>query len=496
MFKTFRFIAIIIFVGFFVNNISSQSTHGSIYADTNNLLVIKVQGTHYQRGFAQGEILASRISDIFLNYVKPQFGNTSTYNQVRGIIAAGNLFSTDSVFVIEAKAMIDGMNSINSNPHSLDYVDVLLANSILDIKSILSAKGGMECSSLMSWNSATAASGDLGGKSVISRHLDWTVSAVLTRNQVMVIHIPSESNEQAWASIGFAGMMSVVSGFNANMGVFQHMMGDDNSHGIITGNYEPIWFTLRKSIELIDPNQDGANNVNDVKYFINQRTQGFADGYIISALAKSTELHDSLIAMVAEIAPVSPIITYRSNSYADSIPDDNLYTANNQIARNNSLNFCSRYNGVRNNISNGLNMSVSNNRSLMQDYSHLTSNYQFMTFAPEIDLFRVSIRNTTAAYLSPEMDFSISNMFSSNVGIEAVELKEMTIKVYPNPINTILTIDTDWTNFDLEIIDSSGKIVMKKKMTSKTLNVENLSKGVYTLKINLDNEVRTVTIVK
>ncbi len=491
--KNIYFILLMAFV-FITNTNIAQSVNGSLYADTNNLYIIKVQGTHYERGFAQGELLGSKITDIFQNYVKPQFGTTATYNQVKGIVAAGNLFSIDSLFIVEAKALIDGMNSVNTNTSSLDYADILLANCILDIKSIMQAKAGLECSSLMSWGTATAADAALGGKSVITRHLDWTVKSVLIRNQVMVIHVPSETNEQPWAEVGFAGMISVLSGFNANIGTFQHMMSDDNSHGVMSGNYEPIWFTLRKAIEQADPNQDGANNVNDIKYFIDKQTQGYADGYIISALARSTEMQDSLIAMVAEIAAAAPYITYRSTSFADSIPSDNLYTANNQMARNNSMNFCSRYNGVRNNIGGGLNMGLTANRNLMADYSHLSSNYQFMTFAPEVDLFRISIRETSPAYQSPYVDLSISGMFQENLYINPPKNTNNTLVISPNPAKEIISFNIEGNNASYKIFDISGREVMKgtpdfSTTDSKSIKITALSAGAYYLIITQDNKV-------
>lgn len=478
-----------------ISPIKGQNGIGYVYADTNNLFVIKVEGSHYDRGYHQGRLLASRISDIVQNYVKPQFGSTAVYNQIKSIVAAGNLFKIDSNYTIEAKALIDGMNSVNGNPQNLDFNDIILANSLLDIQSIFQAKGGMECSSLMSWGDATVGS-VLAGKSVISRHLDWSTNQVLIRNQVMVIHIPSETYEQPWAEIGFAGMISVLSGFNANMGVFQHMMSDDNHHGTLSGNYEPIWFTLRKSVEQIDPNQDGLNNVDDVKYCISQNPQGFADGYIISALAKSTESSDSLIALVAELTSVSPMITFRSNAYPDSIPGDNLYTANNQIARNDSMDFCPRYNGIRNHIGSGTSIGFDDNRSLMKNYSHLSNNYQFMTYAPEIGVFRVSVRDNLVGYLSPEMDFNAYNMLTPSSQTKVSTPESAPLKFYPNPAKTELKLVTKSATYLLQIFDSTGKIVIDKKMISNTIKVEHLPKGVYSIKIIEEGIPKTGTFIK
>lgn len=484
---------------FFISCVNSpvfgQNGLGYVYSDTNNLYVIKVEGSHADRGYWQGRLLASRVADIIQNYIKPQFGSISFYNQVKAVVGAGNLFNIDSLYVVEAKALIDGMNAVGGNPQNLDYNDILLANCMLDIKSILQAKGGMECSSLMSWGDATAGS-SLGGKSVITRHLDWIINQVLVRNQVMVIHIPTETNEQPWAEVGFAGMISVLSGFNANMAVFQHMMGDDNHHGALSGNYKPIWFTLRKSVEMSDPNQDGRNNVGDVKYCINQQPQAFADGYIISALAKSTEPHDSLIAMVAEIASVNPVITYRSNIYADSIPGDNLYTANSQIARNNSMNFCSRYNNIRNHIGSGTLLGMNDNRNLMRNYSHLSTNYQFMTYVPENGIFRISVRDNTAGYLSPEVDFNTFNMLSPTTSLNPSSCKYSTLKIYPNPAKSEIRIETLSSSFLLQIMDSSGKIVIEKQMTTNVIPIKSLPKGVYSIRVVDGKNIEAGTFIK
>ena len=491
----YTFVVTLLILGGF--SASAQSGHGIVYADTNNLIVIKVQGTHYERGYAQGELLGSRITDLVENYIKPAFGSDAVYNSIKGLIAAGNLFKFDSLYVVEAKGMIDGMNSNNSNPLNLDYVDILLSNSMLDISGIFATKGSMECSSLMSWGDATAGT-DLDGKSIVTRHIDWTVYPVLVRNQAMVIQIPSEENEQPWAQIGFAGMISVLSGFNANIGVFQLMMVDNDDHGSQSEHYEPIWFTLRKAIEQKDPNQDNANNVMDVAYCISQQEQeGYADGYIVSALARSTEENDSLIALVAEVTPSVPYITFRSNSYPDSIPGDNLYTANFQIARNNSMHFCFRYNGIKDHIGDGTSISLEFNRDLMKEYSSLPHNYQFMTYVPEMDLFRVSVRSDTVTpgYMNPYVDFSISDLFQDFLGVKTMNA-ENTLKLYPNPANNEVHLDIKASSFNVQITDMTGRVVLAKKINANTLDISTLPKGVYLLRVFFDNKMLSSALIK
>jgi len=492
---------LIIFCFFCLSSAKSQQINGAIINDTNNIKIVKVWGTHYERGFAYGSLLGSQITQAFNNYLKPQFG--SYFPTARNLVIAGQDLKFDSIFVVEAKAIIEGMDTAGTNTTSMDYVDLLVCNSFLDISKLMSKKTKQGCSSLISWGGATSGT-DLAGKSIISRHLDWQINSNLTNNQIICIHLPSESDEQEWLSVGFAGMFSVLSGFNQNLGVFQHMMDDFSGSSYHGKGFEPIWFSLRKSIEKKDFNSDGKNNVQDVRSALIAQTQGYADGYIISAIAKSTETHDSLIAMIAEIAPRTPYLSFRYSNYADSIPGDNIYTANNQIARNNSMNFCQRYNSIEAAIGNGMNISSIKNWELMRDYSFLPSNIQFMQYSAEFDLFRISVyRNNQPAYQNQFMTFSINDLFKNNVGLEETIKAEPEISFYPNPVNDVLVIDGLNEIEDSVIItvsDLNGKLFFNEKIISQTidyeLNLETYQNGVYIIKVQSGEFVKAYKVVK
>jgi hypothetical protein len=158
--------------------------NGAIVSDANNLKVLKIWGTHYERGFAYGALLGTEINDVFGNYVKPQFG--AYYPYARSIVESGLHLKFDSVFVTEAKAIIAGMQYNSNNVLNLDYIDLLVCNSLLDVSKLLSSPAAISCSTLMSWGDATAGT-DLSGKSVISRHLDWITSPRLVNNQIICV---------------------------------------------------------------------------------------------------------------------------------------------------------------------------------------------------------------------------------------------------------------------------------------------------------------------
>jgi hypothetical protein len=493
-----------VFITFLVALVSiglRAQINGAIVGDTNNIKILKVWGTHYERGFAYGSLLGVEITSVFNNYLKPQFG--AYYSYARNMVTAGEDLKFDSLFVVEAEAIVDGMDAAGLNTTNMDYVDMLVCNSFLDISKLLSKSMGMGCSSLVSWGTATAGT-DLDGKSVISRHLDWTVNTHLINNQIICVSLPSEVDEQPWLAVGFAGMFSVLSGFNQHVGVFQHMMDDFNGGTQHGKQYEPIWFTLRKSIEKLDYNLDGANNVQDVRSAMLDQPDGFADGFLISSIARSTENQDSLIAMIAEVAPAIPYQVFRYSSLPDSIPGDNIYTANYQIARNNAMNFCFRYNAVMANMGDGTNISTTESWELMRDRSHLNHNLQFMQYAPEFDLFRIAVYgNGSPAYQHDPISFSIQALFSDFVGLEETLSSASDITFYPNPVTdalTIMGVSSGKKAVSIRIQDLNGHQLWvetrKESSTRYTLDMKSLPAGIYLIKVHTDKATTSFKVVK
>ncbi|HBS85949.1 MAG: hypothetical protein A2W91_08660 [Bacteroidetes bacterium GWF2_38_335] len=74
------------------------------------------------------------------------------------------------------------------------------------------------------------------------------------------------------------------------------------------------------------------------------------------------------------------------------------------------------------------------------------------------------------------------------------------ISIYPNPVNDILTIETDGANDGyVTIIDLTGKEVLNYQLnqgeTSSKINVSELNNGVYFLKLNSGFEMKTFKVV-
>ncbi|MFH2141439.1 MAG: T9SS type A sorting domain-containing protein [Bacteroidota bacterium] len=476
-----------------ITGIYAQNVNGVILSDIDNLKVVQVWGNHYERGYAQGYLLANEILDLYTNYLLPQIGSYMPI--AKSIIADGVHIQIDNIYVSEAQGVIDGMADAGIDTTGVNYLDILVANSFLDLEGFPGLKDidmSNGCSSLMSWGDATINT-PLNGKSVISRHLDWGVYPAIINNQVMVAHIPSEIDEQPWVMIGFAGQISALSGVsNSGLGAFQHMLSDfTGQNAQMNQAYEPVWFTIRKSLEISDYNNDGFHDCTDIRDAVSSNNQGYADGYIITGVAASVAVEDSLIAIVAEIAPLAPLMEFRDNSYKDSIPGDNLYAANYAIKRNNLQHYCSRYLGAVYGVDTGINISVQKNWSVMRDYSNSGSgNIQFMQFVPEERYVDITVyRSGSPAYQQDSTRYYLDDLFDVQVSVKNIKKKNGEIKIAPNPFNK--TANISFESFEGEecmliLSDLQGRIVKIKgniKINQVCLDASDYTRGVYSVKV-------------
>lgn len=421
-----------------------QVVKGKFLSNTNNLTVIKVWGSHEERGYAVGHLMADKIETLLSNYIRGRFPS-NYYLYARVLLQDSTHLKFEEKYIEEAEAMIEGMKSVRSI--SSDYLDILIANSFLDILGFLGSENNENskygCSSLMSWGTATSGT-FLQGKSIITRNLDWEPDTNLCANQVMVIHIPSESNEQPWAMIGFAGQMGVLSGTNASgLTVFQHVLHVASGAAPLAAQFEPIWMTLRKALEERDYNNDGKNNTADVQAALSSNPQGYAASCIISSMASSdtnVSATDSLVALVSEVTHAEPRLTFRSTAYNDSIPNQNLYAANAPIKRENALDFEPRYFSVINSLGTGLMIDSSRSWNIMRDSSRVVDgNIELIQVIPEMKLLRISVfRNLQCAYSTQPVNFGLDSLFSPVVHTSDTRMMVSGYNLeqnYPNPFN-------------------------------------------------------------
>ncbi|MCD4795206.1 MAG: T9SS type A sorting domain-containing protein [Bacteroidales bacterium] len=446
---------------------SQKDVNGVVIADTSNFKLIKVWGTHYERGYAVGYLDGDRMLNLYNNYIVPNLSQA-------GIDTLKKYIEEEKHFVIaqkyhdEAQGMVDGINDAGFGAKDFDYLDVLAANTFFDF---IGFSGKQEndidfgCSSLMSWGDATSSTG-LDGGSVISRHVDWTPNVHLINSSTVIAHIPEESEEQAWVMIGFAGQMSALSGVNnSGTAVFQNSLADFSGTALKNKAYEPIWFTARNALEVYDYNSDGLNNTNDVRDAVDINKNGYANGIILSVAAATNSEYDSLTAMVVESACLEPFHTYRYNNYDDLIPGDNLYAANASIKRNDAHNYEPRYDSIVKYIGDGTLIDDETNWSLMRDYSNSGPyNIQFMQFIPEDKILKLSVADLYKeyAYQKEPVVILIDTLFEiPAVNINKV-LKKKDVKIFPNPVNQNCILNVilpESKSCKIQIYNSLGKQV-------------------------------------
>lgn len=381
--------------------------NGEILQQDSALTVMRVWGTHDERGFAYGYLAGEKILAMYDGYIRESFGDgleTAKRNIANGI------FTIDTKYITEAKAIVRGMAAAGTDVSDFDYLDILPANSFLDISMLM--KNG--CSTLMSWGDATD-NDELHRAVMATRFMDWDIAPELMYNNLILIHIPSEPDEQPWLLVGYAGQIGVLSGANkAGLCVFQHVMFDELNFPTKAPEYEPIWFSLRRSLEQKDPDGNGQSDVNDVRFTLAQNKKGYADGFIVAAIS-TQNAQDDLAAMVAELAPCKPFNTFRTNTYDDQISGDNLYAANSPIARQDAKSYCSRYFKIYKNIAENQTFTSSEHQKLMAQKSNADGTMQAMQIIPSLGILRFSsYKNAKPAYRNTYQTFDLNKLFEMN----------------------------------------------------------------------------------
>lgn len=437
-----------------INEATAQTeVKGEILYDTNNLQVVKVWGTHYERGFAYGNLLSNEVGST-VNFFK--LGMGSFYDVARGLVSVGGHLVIDSLYRDEAQGIVDGMGSAGYDTTLIDYLDILALSSWSDFPGygyVLEAEP--TGTTFTNWGEATAGT-DLDGKTVAAHMYDWGAAYDALNNSVMVIHIPSEENLQPWIMIGLAGEM-VPHGGGLNEGgvsCFKDAMTDfPTNMADIDKYYEPHQFTMRKALEYDDYNQDRKYDTYDVRDALMANTQGYATGHIIPISARFDPESDDRTAMVAEVAPNWPTHVFRKNTHNDTIPGDNLYAANTQIIRNNQHNYCQRYLNVATNMGNGTGISTEENWEIMKDHSHNLAgvNLGFIQHIPELNTLNLSVyRDETNAWQLPYTSFNLREFFNdaptflSSPELEAEVSMEYQYEIEttdPDPYDSLTIID-------------------------------------------------------
>ncbi|RZJ31638.1 MAG: T9SS type A sorting domain-containing protein, partial [Chryseobacterium sp.] len=80
--------------------------------------------------------------------------------------------------------------------------------------------------------------------------------------------------------------------------------------------------------------------------------------------------------------------------------------------------------------------------------------------------------------------------------LSAAEAKTFVTTLYPNPTSDVLNIETKQTISKIEIFDLSGKLLKSESGKDKKINVSQLAKGMYLIKLYTENGVVPSKFIK
>ena len=126
----------------------------------------------------------------------------------------------------------------------------------------------------------------------------------------------------------------------------------------------------------------------------------------------------------------------------------------------------------------------------------------WVTNSNEVDLiagvYTLKIRVAQPGFNFNWMEFLYSD---SNLSTNTLEVPKPYISLYPNPVNSTLTVKTTQNNIidNITLFDISGRVILVKKGTnsvSEKINLSSLSNGSYFIKISTDSGEVTKKIIK
>lgn len=464
-----------------------KAVNGEVVTEENRK-VIRVWGTHFERGNAQGYLLSENIMNTFNSYILSfSFsGNSFYYNQAYQLVT--NNYTFEAEYLDEMNGIIAGMeeSGVDMNLAGLNrdfnLGDLKLVNALIDLSALVRIAGEFGCSSFSSWGEATQQAPELNGEVVVSRLLDWSTNSSLIENALLIIHEPSEINEQKWMSFTYPGLIGGLTALNES-GTFAELnMG--NVAGSSSSLFSPVLLDVRAGIEQLDFNSDGASNYGDVYSAIQAETQ--SNGFIIMVVNATVESN-----------PAICIETNADSTCFRDVSDNTLLQGTNLAATNHFRKlsepvYCSRYNNLINNTTNNSSYTVESNYSTLSQSAGLSNNMMAIQYIPSLNMIKWSNYYLHQPAFQHELiEYNITNLFNgvlTSTASDMLPINQDFITNYPNPFNPETTISfalETQSLVSLEIYNIKGQKV-------KTLLNENLSSGQHNVVWKGDNNLGEV----
>lgn len=460
-----------------------------------NKKILKVWGSNYQRGYAQGYLLAPQIVEVFSDMFWTMFcySDLPHYNMLQSYYTMH--FSTPEAMYWEALGISEGMLDSGANIYhselgrNLDANDILLMNAMFDLVDVRNRywkKDNLElgCATLSSKGSATAADSLLAGSGVITRFFDATQNSALINNPVMIIHHPELENEVKWLNITIPGFFGAITAISET-GLFSALNIGPNSSASFTENLSPVIYSIRRGIEQFDYDANGVHHPYDVYESMSDGRP--LNGAIVHNLAETPEYVYHSVVETRNNATLN-----RTEPNGSNLPANHL-AATNHFRGLSSPVCCDRYANLQDSLYADPHVSAKRQWLVMSGAAGLETTLSAVQFTPITgNLLWSSATLTEPAYAQPALSLNAYELFNEPVDNEDEIMPGPlpSIFLFPNPLPKGKTLSLSSQNplSRVELYNLKGQKIHTqllheaKGVIELTFPSWQLAKGVYLLK--------------
>ncbi len=472
---------------------SLQGQVNGVLSTMGEKTILQVWGTHYQRGYAQGYLLNTRIRDVFDEFYVLMYAyqDPVRYNYL------WNWYQDHFVFHprmhSEAEGMIAGMQAAGVQMYQptlereIGVEDVMLVNAFLDMRFVRGELGDMPelefgCSSLSSWGVGTQQDSLLAGEKVITRWMDWTQISSLIANPLLVAHYPAETDEQNWISFSVPGLLGVLSAINES-GVSAFLNVGNQATVNNPAALSVILYDVRDGIERLDYDSGGTSNSLDV--FAALDAGNHLSGTIIHTLGGTGGEAEPI---VVETDHTGTIIRHANQN--GNLPSGHLAATNHFRLLAYPV-CCTRYANIQDSLYADPHVTAKRQWSLLAGAAGLETNLTALQFTPSTGrILWASATPAEPAWFRPAITIEAYDLMAQNVGTsDHIQVPSpRSISVGPNPLRggALLFVKADFPASKLEVFNTRGQIVMTREMDGKrniSIDAQRFPGGIYFLKV-------------
>jgi hypothetical protein len=126
-----------------------------------------------------------------------------------------------------------------------------------------------------------------------------------------------------------------------------------------------------------------------------------------------------------------------------------------------------------------------------------TGQDEIVNLAAYSGVVKIGFLSTTTS-TSPDIDFHIDNFTVESLALSAPSFDTANFRAYPNPVKNILNLSYTQEMSDVAVFNLLGQQVLSKKVnaTESQIDMSNLPQGTYLVKVTVDNQVKTIKVMK